>query len=69
MGNVLRQVVTTESHIYLGIIDTSSGVAFKYGMTWDKLEEFVRMHGEQLPAGELPRKMSDYLRDGMESEG
>lgn len=69
MGNVVRQVITTESRVAFVVVDPSAGVAFTYEMTWDKFEEFVRTHGEQLPAGQLPRKLSNYLRDGMESEG
>lgn len=66
--NVFRQVVVTETHVAFGVVDGSTGNAHAYHVDWDELEEFVRKHGKKSPAGQLPRAVSGYVRDIMETE-
>lgn len=65
--SVFRQVVVTETHVVFGIIDGRTGKAHMYKLDWDEMEEFVKKHGDELPAGDLPRRVSGHVRDLMES--
>lgn len=66
--NLLRQVLVNEQGVCLNVVDAKTGHFYMYTIPWRKLEAFVRKHGEKIPLGEMPRRLSNDIHGMMESE-
>lgn len=68
MPSIVRGVFSNKDGVSLQVVDGERGELFQLTLSWKEMEQLCRKIGTKRPIGDLPRKVSNTIREMMETE-